>query len=103
MDDKTKFLLKLKGKEDCGFLEFWAIAYDDLAGIMEGETADDAEYVLGGRDGVYEIYDDYAVGNNKFYKLGEKVTHRKLIEILAGAVPGKYYDPNYKNYLADGK
>lgn len=93
MDDKTKFKLTLQGKEDHGYLEYWSNSRGDLAGIKEGDCVNTAEYVLGGRNENYELHDDYAVLADGFYTLGEQVSHGRLIEILAGAVEGKYYDP----------
>lgn len=102
MDDKTHFLLRLKGKDYCGRLEYWAIDMRDLAGIMEGESTAAAKYVVGGRDGRFEIIEDYAVGKNKYYTLGEQVTHKTLVDIIAGKVEGRYYDPDQTTYKLDG-
>jgi len=102
MDNKIEFKLALQGKDDGGYLEFWSNSRGDLAGIKEGDCADTAEYILGGRNDSYKVYDDYAICTDKFYKLGEQVSHGKLIEILAGAVEGKYYDPDHKQYLRKG-
>ena len=102
MDDKIRFKLMLQGKEDGGLLEFWSDSRGDLAGIKEGECADTAEYILGGRNSNYEIHNGYAIGSDKFHKLGEQVSHGRLVEILAGAIEGKYYDPDHKKYLLKG-
>ncbi len=102
MDDKTVFKLKLQGKEDGGYLEFWSNSRGDLAGIKEGKDADTAEYILGWRNDEYGVSDGYAINADKFYKLGEQVSHAKLIEILAGAHEGKYYDPDHKRYMTKG-
>ena len=104
VDKKTEFVLSLQGKKFLGHLDFWATDERDLAGILEPETEhpESAKYVVGGREGKFEIIEDYAVGDGKYYTLGEQVTHSKLVNILAGKVEGKYYDPDFTAYKVDG-
>ena len=102
IDGRTEFKLRLQGKDDCGHLEYWCLSHGDLAGIIQGIDADAAAYVVGGRDGKFEIVENYAVGSEKYYTLGEEVTHSKLIDIISGKVEGKYHDPEFKAYKLDG-
>jgi len=95
MDDRTRFKFVLQGKTDRGYLEFWCLSFGDLAGIIQGVDADSAAYVVGGRDGKFELIEDYAVGKEVFYTLGKEVSHKELIDILAGKVDGKYHDPEF--------
>lgn len=95
MDKKTKFKLELQGKEDRGYLEYWSVDNGDLTGIKEGDCYKTAQYVLGGRDGKFTVYDDYAVSEHSYYTLGEETCHSRLVDIVAGKVEGKYYDPEF--------
>ena len=95
MDKKTKFKLELEGKKYRGHLEFWSMYNGDLSGIKEGDCYKTAQYVLGGRDGKFKIYEDYAVADGAYYTLGEETTHSKIVDIISGKVEGKYYDPEF--------
>ncbi len=95
MDKKTQFKLELQGKEDRGHLEFWTVDNGDLSGIKGAECPETAQYILGGRDGKFKIYEDYAVAEYAYYTLGEETSHARIIDIIAGKVQGKYYDPEF--------
>jgi hypothetical protein len=89
MDKKAQFKLKLEGKEYRGHLEFWTIDNGDLSGIREGACNQTAQYVLGGRDGKFKVYEDYAVADSVYYTLGEKTTHSRIVDIVAGKIEGR--------------
>ena len=83
MDEKTHFLLKLKGKHDGGHLHHWAEVDGEIAGLHGPSD----NYTLAARSWGYEIHDDYLVGEHDYYTLGKKCPHSELVEILELKAP----------------
>lgn len=83
MDEKSHFLLKLKGKTNGGHLHHWS----DVEGEIVGLQGPSDTYVLVARVWGCEIFEDYVVSDTEYYTLGEKCKHNKLVEIIQGKAP----------------
>lgn len=93
MDEKTQFLLKLKGKHDGGHLHHWSEVDGEIAGLL-GESDN---YTLAARSWGYEMHDDYLVGRHDYFTLGKKCPHTELVEILQRKAPREKLLLAYRN------
>ena len=98
MDDKARFLLRLKGKHDGGYLHHWS----EVDGEVVGLQGPSDNYVLVARSMGYEIIEDYIVGTDDYYTLGEKCPHSELVDILKLKAPRERLILAYSEIIEDG-
>ena len=73
ISDKEKFILSLQGYEYVGHLPFWSVTEGELAAIF------DDEYTMLTRE--WDGRTDYVLTGRSYYTLGQKINHKKMIEI----------------------